>query len=91
MSILNHKNIEEACAEAIEEIRARKVGDKSLGLKTRWDKLNQVMGGGFQWGMNYLIAGLSGSGKSTFGNIIETDILDLNPELVQLLQQPYPL
>ena len=38
------------------------------------------MDGGLEWGSMYVVAGISGAGKSSFANILETDIFDLNPK-----------
>lgn len=72
-------HISKANKRALTEIERRKAGGFS-GLKTRWPKLNSRIGGGIQYGYNYLIAALSGSGKTTIANLIETDLFDLNPE-----------
>lgn len=72
-------HISEANKKALKEIEERRKG-KSSGLKTRWKRLNKVLGGGIQWEFTYLIAGLSGSGKTSLSNLIETDLFDLNPD-----------
>lgn len=78
-------HISEANKKALQEVKERMAG-KATGLMTRWPRLNRIMGGGLQWGQSYLIAALSGSGKSTISNIIETDVFDLNPrEKIKLL------
>lgn len=76
---LKGRSISEVIVEANKEVDDRRKGLTSKGIKTRWEALNGYMGGGFQKGFNYLIAGLSGSGKSTIANILETDIFDYNP------------
>ncbi|MEK6860333.1 MAG: DnaB-like helicase C-terminal domain-containing protein, partial [Nanoarchaeota archaeon] len=50
-------------------------------MKTRWNKLNSLIDGGIEWGNFYTLAGISGSGKSAFTNILETDLFDLNKPL----------
>lgn len=48
-------------------------------FKTRWPKFNKMCMGGIESNVVYTIAGVSGAGKSAFANMIETDIIDLNP------------
>ena len=48
-------------------------------FKTRWPKFNRMCMGGIESNVVYTIAGVSGSGKSAMANMIETDIIDLNP------------
>lgn len=71
------KNISEATKEAIGYIKARK--DHTIkSLKTRWNKLNTCMMGGIEPNVVITITGISGSGKSSIANTLETDIIDLN-------------
>ena len=72
--------------EAINYISGRR--DHSItSLKTRWAKFNKQCMGGIEPNTVYTIAGISGSGKSSFANEISTDIIDLNPgeEIVILI------
>ena len=72
--------------EAINYISGRR--DHSItSLKTRWAKFNKQCMGGIEPNTVYTIAGISGSGKSSFINEISTDIVDLNPgeEIVILI------
>lgn len=46
---------------------------------TRWPKFNKMCMGGIESNVVYTIAGVSGAGKSAIANMIETDIIDLNP------------
>lgn len=72
--------------EAINYISGRR--DHSItSLKTRWTKFNKQCMGGIEPNTVYTIAGISGSGKSSFANEISTDIVDLNPgeEIVILI------
>lgn len=65
--------------EAINYISGRR--DHSItSLKTRWAKFNKQCMGGIEPNTVYTIAGISGSGKSSFANEISTDIVDLNPD-----------
>ena len=72
--------------EAINYISGRR--EHSItSLKTRWTKFNKQCMGGIEPNTVYTIAGISGSGKSSFANEISTDIVDLNPgeEIVILI------
>ena len=72
--------------EAINYISGRR--EHSItSLKTRWAKFNKQCMGGIEPNAVYTIAGISGSGKSSFANEISTDIIDLNPgeEIVILI------
>lgn len=51
-----------------------------MSLKTRWDKLNKQCMGGIEPNVVWTIAGISGSGKSSLANLIQTDLIDLNSE-----------
>lgn len=75
---LPFKHISEATKEALEYIDMRR---KHLinPLKTRWNKFNRVCNGGIEQGCVYTIVGASGSGKSSFANMLETDLISLNP------------
>lgn len=65
--------------EAINYIAGRK--DRNIvSLKTRWEKFNRQCMGGIEPNTVYTIAGISGSGKSSFANEIQTDLIDLNPD-----------
>lgn len=65
--------------EAIDYIKARK--EHSIeSLKTRWNKLNNVCMGGIESNIVMTVTGISGSGKSSFVNELQTDIIDLNPD-----------
>ena len=63
--------------EAINYISGRRE-HSIVSLKTRWKKFNKQCMGGIEPNTVYTIAGISGSGKSSFANEISTDIIDLN-------------
>lgn len=64
--------------EALNYIKARKEHN-AVSLATRWKKLNRCCMGGIEPNTVYTIAGISGSGKSSVANLIQTDLIDLNP------------
>jgi len=63
--------------EAITYIEGRKTKNIT-SLTTRWNKFNNVCMGGIEPNTIYTISGISGSGKSSFANLITSDIIDLN-------------
>ena len=63
--------------EAIQYIAGRRE-HKIVSLKTRWNKFNKQCMGGIEPNTVLTIAGISGSGKSSFANLITTDVIDLN-------------
>lgn len=65
--------------EAINYIEGRR-SHNIVSLKTRWNKLNKQCMGGIEPNTVFTIAGISGSGKSSMTNLIQTDIIDLNPD-----------
>lgn len=65
--------------EAINYIAGRREHSIS-SLKTRWAKFNKQCMGGIEPNTVTTIAGISGSGKSSFANLIQTDLIDLNPD-----------
>ena len=64
--------------EAIDYIAGRRE-HSIVSLKTRWNKFNKQCMGGIEPNTVMTIAGISGSGKSSVANSIQTDIIDLNP------------
>jgi len=64
--------------EAINYIAGRRE-HKVVSLKTRWNKFNKQCMGGIEPNTVYTIAGISGTGKSSWVNLLTTDIIDLNP------------
>lgn len=74
----NVRPISVVAQEAINYIAGRREHN-IVSLKTRWDKFNKQCMGGIEPNTVYTIAGISGSGKSSIANLIQTDIIDLNP------------
>jgi replicative DNA helicase len=75
---LTYKHISHSTDEIVTYINNRRKGIVK-SLKTRWDKFNKVCMGGIEPNVIISIAGISGSGKSSFANSLETDLIDLNP------------
>ena len=74
---LSFRHISTATNEAVEYIRKRK-NHEIQSLRTRWKKFNKSCMGGIEPNTIYTIVGISGSGKSSFVNTLETDLIDLN-------------
>ena len=74
---LSFRHISTATNEAVEYIRKRKTHEIQ-SLRTRWNKFNKSCMGGIEPNTIYTIVGISGSGKSSFVNTLETDLIDLN-------------
>lgn len=70
-------HISKAADEIISYIDKRRKGI-SRSLRTRWPKFNRQCMGGIEPNTIYVVAGISGSGKSSFVNSLETDLFDLN-------------
>ena len=64
--------------ETINYIKGRRE-HSIVSLSTRWKKFNKQCMGGIEPNTVYTIPGISGSGKSSFANLLSTDIIDLNP------------
>lgn len=77
---LTFKHISVASDEILHYIDNRRKGIVK-SLKTRWDKFNTTCNGGIEPNSIYVVAGISGSGKSAFVNSLETDLFDLNPDI----------
>ena len=73
-------HISQAADEIVHYIESRRSG-KIKSLKTRWSKFNNTCMGGIEPNAIYTMAGISGSGKSSFVNSLETDLFDLNPDV----------
>lgn len=78
-SPLKIRTFEEAAKEEMRYIKGRMDGSIK-SLRTGWKKFNQVSMNGIEWGNIITIAGLSGSGKTTMLNELETMLFEYNPE-----------
>lgn len=74
---LEIKHISIATDEILEYINHRRKG-LIRSLHTRWPKFNRQCMGGIEPNTIYTICGISGSGKSSFVNSLETDLFELN-------------
>lgn len=76
--VLNFKHISSAANEAVSYIESRK-NHTVESLKTGSPKFDSVCMGGIEPNCIYTITGISGSGKSSWANKLETNLIDLNP------------
>jgi len=76
MKDLNLIHIKEATRDILDYIDKRRKG-QIRSLKTRWTKFNKQYGG-IEWNTFYTFAGVSGSGKSSIVNELETSLFDFN-------------
>lgn len=77
--------IREAAEAELNYIVGRQKGDIK-SLKTAWSKFNNVYMDGLEWGWIIMVGGMSGSGKTALLNMLETDLVRLNPnEDIQIL------
>ena len=72
------RHISDATDEILSYINHRRHG-YIRSLRTRWPKFNKQCMGGIEANTIYSICGISGSGKSSFANSLETDLFELNP------------
>lgn len=77
-NLCNVRPMSVVAQEAINYIAGRREHN-IVSLKTRWNKFNKQCMGGIEPNTVYTIAGISGSGKSSMANLIQTDVIDLNP------------
>ncbi len=64
----------------VTSIRNGSIKSMDLGFK----KMNKAMSSGLEWHTLWTIAAMSGAGKSAFSNQLETNILQLNPDVCSL-------
>lgn len=76
---LDVRHISEPTDEILDYIDNRRKGVVK-SLKTRWKKFNNACMGGIEPNTIFTVAGISGSGKSSFVNSLETDLFDLNQQ-----------
>jgi replicative DNA helicase len=81
--LLSYRKMADVTNESVAYIKARKEHTVTP-LRTGFNKLNKVCGGGIEPNMIVTIAGRTGSGKSALVNAIETDLIDLNDNVVVL-------
>lgn len=78
--VLPHVHISNATEEILSYMDRRRRG-VVRSLKTKWDKFNNQCMGGIEPNSIYTFAGISGSGKSSFLNSLESDLFECNPEV----------
>lgn len=78
-SVLKYEHISKAADDIITYMDHRRKG-LSSSLKTRWKKFNRLCMGGIEPNALYVVAGISGAGKSSFVNSLESDLFDCNPD-----------
>ena len=75
---LSYRHISQAAQEAVNLMHGRMTGSIKF-LITRWPKLNKAWMKGIEWNCIITIGGISGSGKSSIADELETSLIDLNP------------
>lgn len=80
----SYRHISSGVNSTIEYVKARKEG-RVKSLKTSFNKLNNNLLGGVDWGRIFTIAGQSGSGKTTIMEQIKKDFFDLNENDFEVL------
>jgi len=76
---LPYIHISKAADEILSYMDKRRSGN-SYSLSTRWEKFNNQCMGGIEPNSIYTFAGVSGSGKSSFLNMLESDLFEMNPK-----------
>lgn len=75
LNTLPYKSSKQAAHEAKEQVANERTGEQ-FGLYTRWGGVNKVMRKYMRFANVYLLAGLSGHGKSLILNMLQNDFLD---------------
>lgn len=78
-NVLKYEHISKATENILTYMDERRRGI-SESLETRWRKFNRMCMGGIEPNTIYCVAGISGSGKSSFVNSLESDLFELNPK-----------
>lgn len=78
--VLPHIHISKATDEILSYMDKRRSGTIK-SLKTKWERFNNQCMGGIEPNSIYTFAGISGSGKSSFLNTLESDLFECNPEV----------
>lgn len=76
---LPYIHISQAADEILSYMDARRTG-RTHSLSTKWVKFNNQCMGGIEPNSIYTFAGVSGSGKSSFLNMLESDLFEMNPK-----------
>jgi replicative DNA helicase len=76
--VLDTRHISEPTREILNYIDNRRKGI-IRSLRTKWIKFNRNCMGGIEPNTIYSIVGISGAGKSSFANSLESDLFELNP------------
>lgn len=76
---LPYRHIYSAAKDSVENIRKRK-NNEIKSLRSRWKKFNRIIGGGIDPNRIYSFSGISGSGKSSLVNELESDLITLNQQ-----------
>lgn len=75
---LTFKHISNSATEIFQYIDGRRLGTIK-SLKTKWKKFNDTCMGGLEPNTIFIVASISGGGKSAFISSLEEDIFELNP------------
>lgn len=75
---LPYTHISKAADEILSYMDNRRSG-RIHSLSTKWEKFNNQCMGGIEPNSIYTFAGVSGSGKSSFLNMLESDLFEINP------------